>query len=153
MSLSPPPYLLGTAGSSHPIPIPPSEDCSSSQVFLDEMEGSGAWPDLPHSSLQVLKDDHTVVAEHVRDAAGAEPCLSRCEPQQSQQERPECRLGRHLEGTRGQGGVPRRAGETFPTATPQAICFGRPPTTATGDSLNYSRRRKVTVPFITQAWV
>lgn len=80
------------------------------------MEVSGAWPsptcpwpNLPHGGLQVLKDDHTVVTEHVRDTAGMEPCLAWCKPQQSQQERPECRLERHLEGTLGQGGVPRLA--------------------------------------------
>lgn len=126
-----PPYLLGTAGSSHP--TLPSGGCSSSQVFLSEMEVWGArprplcpWPTLPHSGLQVLKDDRTVVAEHVRDAAGTEPCLARHKTQQSQQERPEYRLGRHLEGTLGQGRGPRPVDGASPTATPQAICFGQP---------------------------
>lgn len=62
-----PPYLLSTAGGSHP--TPPTAGWRSSLVCLNEMQVSGArpapfgpWPTLPHGSLQVLKDDSAVVA-------------------------------------------------------------------------------------------
>lgn len=62
-----PPYLLTTAGGSHP--TPPTAGRRPSLVCLNEMQVSGAWParfgpwpTLPHSSLQVLEDDSAVVA-------------------------------------------------------------------------------------------
>lgn len=84
------PYLLGTAGGSHPTP-PTGVGCSS-LVFRDDMWVSGAWPAPfgpgpcpPQSSLQVLKDDSAVVEKDVGDTAGAEPGPDGRDAQQHQQ--------------------------------------------------------------------
>lgn len=154
--------LLGTADSS-PQP-PPCRARSSSQVFVNETEAWGAWPrplcpwprplcpwpSLPHSCLQVLKDDGAIVAEHIRDAAGAEPRLAWRHSQQSQQDCPERRLRRHLEGTRRQGGVPRPVQGASPLATLQAICFGQSPKTTIQGVSELVYNGAVTVPFRTR---
>lgn len=71
-------YLLGTAGGSHRTPL--SGVHGSGLVFLNKMQTSGTrptpvspWPTQPHGGLQVLKDDSTVVAEHIWDTAGVQP--------------------------------------------------------------------------------
>lgn len=98
-----PPYLLSAAGGSHPTPAAGGR--SSSLIFPNKMKLPGAWPapccprpSPPQGSLQVLADDSLVMAEHVRDAAGAGPGRARRGSQQRQQERPERGLGGHLKG-------------------------------------------------------
>lgn len=70
------PHLLGATRGPHP--TPQSRGHGVSLVFLNKMEMSGAWtvpcvprPYPPRGGLQVLEDDSLVVAQHVRDTAGA----------------------------------------------------------------------------------
>lgn len=108
---APPPYLLSAAGGSHPSPA--SGGHGPRLIFPDEMKMPGArpapcrpWPSPPQGSLQVLADDSLVVAEHVRDAAGAGPGRAWRGSQQRQQERPECGPGGHLKGHQVRAGHP-----------------------------------------------